>query len=170
MTTFSAVDLLQDLPQEATKFFAVFSRFEFAMKRAGYLKSHAEGAAAEPGWDCFARDLTNTFFQTVQNSNSAKVLFDVPPKKQIVQGNSFDWKKGEDITDINKLFLAVRCVRNNLFHGGKFLIEPVEEPSRNKELLRACPAILETALQECKTSGVEKPKLKELHRHFFEPL
>ncbi|MFA6021389.1 MAG: hypothetical protein WC722_14080, partial [Rhodospirillales bacterium] len=108
--------------------------------------------------------------RTQQGSRRWTVTFDVPPKKQIVKNGAPGWKDVAAPKDAKELFLAVRCVRNNLFHGGKFSIEPVEEPSRNKELLRACLAILETALQECKTSGVEKPKLKELHRHFFEPL
>ncbi|MBF0267560.1 MAG: hypothetical protein HQL44_03095 [Alphaproteobacteria bacterium] len=161
--------LLRDLPDEATKFFAVFSRFEFALKQAGYLESHVDGKNAEPGWDCFARNLTDTFFQTVKESDSAKVLFDKPPKKQIVQGNSIDWKVGRDIIDIKELFLAVRCVRNNLFHGGKFQTGPVEEPSRDKALLNACLFVLEEALGECgkQSSG---SKLKELRGHFFDPL
>jgi hypothetical protein len=42
-----------DLSSQAFDFFYWFSRFEFALKENGYLRSHQIGAYADPGWDEF---------------------------------------------------------------------------------------------------------------------
>ncbi|PLK48298.1 hypothetical protein [Uliginosibacterium sp. TH139] len=42
-----------ELTALAFDFFYWFSRFEFALKENKYLKNHAEGATALPGWDEF---------------------------------------------------------------------------------------------------------------------
>jgi len=44
------------------------------------------------------------------------------------------------------LLRMIRCTRNNLFHGGKFLLIPISDPSRNRELLIHSMEILKTCL------------------------
>ena len=46
-------DISKNLSDCAFDFFFWFSRFEFALKESGYLKSRERGATAEPGCDKF---------------------------------------------------------------------------------------------------------------------
>jgi hypothetical protein len=45
-------------------------------------------------------------------------------------------------------------VRNNVFHGGKFPDEPIAEPLRDEQLIRDCPAVLESLLNLPLPNGV----------------
>jgi hypothetical protein len=45
------------------------------------------------------------------------------------------------------LLLAIRTVRNNLFHGGKFPLIPMPDPSRDRDLLIHSLTILDAMLQ-----------------------
>ena len=136
------------------KFFAVFSRFECALKRSGFLKTIRENRAA-PDWRTYAKSLH--FVGKVADQDFQKAvtfLLADPPKNQIVVelGNgkkTLDWEETpvktgeiheEDVLDL------VRIVRNNLFHGGKCSTGPIEEPARNKALLEAVITILHHCL------------------------
>lgn len=46
-------DETNEIRDLAFDFFYWFSRFEFALKEAGYLKNSKPGFVAEPGWDKF---------------------------------------------------------------------------------------------------------------------
>lgn len=56
-------DLIANLPKETVAFFAVFSRFECALKRSGYLQNK-KGADAH--WDKFAKELGKPFLDEVR--------------------------------------------------------------------------------------------------------
>ena len=154
--------------QLVIKFFYCFSRFEYALKRVPkYLKTGNSGQA-EPKWDAFANYLGSDFFNSIKQSNNAAILFENPPEKQIVfQNKNLDqkelgWKKKATAKNNKELFLAIRLVRNNLFHGGKYPSGPVKDPSRNEELLKACLFILEKALND--------PRAEEVKGHFDGPM
>jgi|SRR5208283_1038755 len=143
--------LLQELPPEAAKFFAFFGRFECALKKVGCLKSAEKGARAEAGWDKFAKSLGERFYGEVQESGKANLFWENPPKKQIVgRGGSLGWKS-IPVKDVETLFDAVRRVRNNLFHGGKYP-EPnggvIPDPARDAKLLSQAREVLEMALKK----------------------
>ena len=50
------------------------------------------------------------------------------------------------VQELTWLLLMVRTVRNNLFHGGKFPLIPVSEPSRDSTLLHHSITILAACL------------------------
>ena len=78
--------LLDGLPPAAISFFAVFSRFEYALKRAGYFQRNKVGAQAD--WDKLAREFGQTFLMRVRASGEAGTLLDEPPKKQVIKDGS----------------------------------------------------------------------------------
>ncbi len=141
--------LLSDLPKMTIEFFAVFSRFECALKRAGFLKRGRKDAA-EADWDKFAQELDgrsgNRFLDRVPDSELRKK----PPKRQIVTADgALDFGQACTIRSTTDLFVAVRRVRNNLFHGGKYPSGPVDDAERNEKLLRAAIGVLDLALEAC---------------------
>jgi len=129
-------------------FFIVFSRFEYALKRAKYIKGEKHVSA---DWDKFADEISSDFnrYQTRELREAARYLESNPPKKQIAQGGELSWEDIEHSTSktLTKWLLRlVRTVRNNLFHGGKFPGLPVEEPSRNSKLIQSSIVILDACL------------------------
>lgn len=161
-------DLLRSLTGDDSElvlqFFVTFSRFEYALKRAGFLENRGY---ASPDWDSFAKEIEPKLasIQDAEFTNAQTYLLQHPPKKQIVKmpGNKLDWEE-EDSSRVPKnatyLLQMVRRVRNNLFHGGKYPERPVSgRRLRNSELLHACMTILEKCLP-----------LDEKVKHFFEEL
>ncbi len=138
-------DLIADLPKETVAFFAVFSRFECALKRSGYLQNKK---GAEAHWYKFAKELGEPFLDEVRSRGDACELIRRPPKKQINKNGQLAWQTTTQITDVNGLFLAVRRVRNNLFHGGKYPQGQLDDTSRNEKLLLQAKSVLERALEK----------------------
>jgi hypothetical protein len=130
------------------EFFLEFSRFEYALKRAGFLKQGTDDAI--PDWDGFAQSLRERLGkkQDSQLGRARSVLMMKPPKKQ-VKGPSggLAWRDntpGDGEHEEAFLLRLVRTVRNNLFHGGKYPYPdgPVDDPARDRELLRAAIDVL----------------------------
>jgi hypothetical protein len=109
----------------AFQFFKIFARFEYALKAAGF---HAgkEGKArkAEANWDSFAKSLNSLFEEEHEGElgEAVRYMLDEPPKVQMVNAaGQLEWAdKRETGPTARQLFLYIRRVRNNLFHGGKF--------------------------------------------------
>jgi len=133
------------------RFLVVFSRFEYSMKRSGFVKGHDP---VEPDWDTYANGLRSKF-QSVNDpgfSAAVKILVDAPPRKQILSGSSLDWKTtivGAGEQHESYVLRLVRIVRNNLFHGGKYPVPvgPLEDVGRNSLLLQASLTVLKQCLQ-----------------------
>lgn len=149
-TRASVLDLLQIERELVLEFFALFSRFEYALKRTGRLVRNNPKATAD--WDSFANDLRGTFGgvadQTFQDALT--FLAAAPPKTQIVDGNDLDWRdtpRTQNEHDEGYTLRLVRVIRNNLFHGGKFPMRPVADPARDKELLEAAIVVLNQCLR-----------------------
>ena len=111
-----------DVKETLIEFFVVFSRFEYALKRAGYVSGNDKRASAN--WDKFASDMEDAFRpdQTAELQHAVAYLQDSPPKKQVVQDDELGWR--DSIPSGNEprlkwLLKLVRTVRNNLFHGEK---------------------------------------------------
>lgn len=133
------------------EFFAVFSRFEYSLKRAGYIDINTTKYVAAD-WNKFATDL-NPYFKstrTPQLKLAVSYLITYPPKRQISLNGELSWKNmsswNEQESILKWLLLAVRRVRNNLFHGGKFPMQPVSDPTRDQRLLESSLHILEECL------------------------
>ena len=135
-----------------TDFFLVFSRFEYALKRAGYIVPGTEHA--KPDWKRFASDAATTFDERFcpQLDSAVSYLKVDPPKQQIVSSGLLAWRKIPERDGelwLGVILRWVRAVRNNLFHGGKFPlpIGPIAEPTRNHFLLHCSLIILDDMLR-----------------------
>lgn len=124
--------------QEAYDFFAVFSRFEYAMKRGGFRTRNG----TSPAWDRFAMSLPQAFFEEVRGSQQALIYFREPPDYLKANNNGgVEWSGSptpphEALT----LFKSLKTARNNLFHGDK-----KHDHSRDVKLMQAGLHILNTA-------------------------
>jgi hypothetical protein len=135
------------------KFFAVFSRFECAMKRAGFLHGDRFGNA-KPDWTRFSASFgghLSTSSDPVFQAARANLL-GAPPKRQVVTDDGgIGWadnlRRSND-TDDEHLLRLVQTVRNNLFHGGKYPYPagPVEDVARNRGLLVDSLAVLDQCI------------------------
>lgn len=133
-----------------TGFSIFFSRFEYALKRTTrYAVGNKNDVKAD--WDRFARDYNSSFTpeRTAKLKSSIVYLEARPPKKQIVRSGTLGWKdvRQQNTQRLQQILCAVRRVRNNLFHGGKFPDGPIEEPGRDTRLLQSCMIILEECLR-----------------------
>lgn len=135
----------------AWHFFILFARFEYALKRdPRYLKAGI--GDAEPNWDKFATDHNSLFAPDSSPSLAAAVQYflNEPPRKQLRKNSVMSWSDPQHHDGKEPLLIwllrMIRCVRNNLFHGGKFPLIPVSDPSRDRELLLKAMTILTAAL------------------------
>ena len=137
-----------------TDFFIVFSRFEYALKRMGsYAKKTNEktnkktNGWAQADWKKFAKDYDRLFnpCPNTKLCTAVEYLKKHPPKRQVRKDGKLDFKDdgGKRTPELWQILYAVKGVRNNLFHGGKFPgAGVVDEPSRDKCLLSHCLTIL----------------------------
>jgi hypothetical protein len=133
-----------DVQTLAFELFYWFSRFEFALKAADYLKSHTPGRRAEPNWPRFVTDWQEKYCLT----SAASALLEANPQEQIVEtdGHSLDFQDVSfhiDASDLAKVVKLARTVRNNLFHGGKHGNEGWDNPDRMRQLLPTTIIVLD---------------------------
>lgn len=135
-----------DVAKEAFEFFYWFSRFEFALKDAGYLKSEKVGAPAEPGWDAFVRKYEGRYSLTAK----AQELLDANPERQVVGRSGLEFRPVSfegDQSDLSKIVRLTKTVRNNLFHGGKDSAKGWDDQSRMQTLLPLVVAVIDEFAQ-----------------------
>jgi hypothetical protein len=132
-------------------FLCFFSRFEYALKRdLRYLKPGI--GDAEPNWDRFASDHNKDFLpeSSSELKEAVEYFLASPPRKQLRENSSMSWSEPQMYERKEPLLIwllrMVRCVRNNLFHGGKFPLIPIADPSRDRELLLQAMVILKVSL------------------------
>jgi hypothetical protein len=139
---------LQFPAELACEFFAVFSRFEFALKECGFRRPGRNGVA-EPYWDKFAGEIAESFnnIQDQEFAEATKYLLDDPPMRQVIESNNITWRPpvfDNKAPPAKSVLLAVRTVRNNLFHGGKHT--PHSPRGRDQKLVQACLTVLQVCL------------------------
>lgn len=124
-----------------SKFFIIFSRFEYALKSANYIKG------INPNWDSFASSINGNFDKerSEELKEAVEYIVNNPPKIQDITEGKLIWKdrvfpKNAPLT--LRLSLSIRDIRNNLFHGGKFQGTFQPEISRNYILLEKSIIIL----------------------------
>lgn len=132
-------------------FFILFARFEYALKRDHrYLQAGIDDA--KPNWDKFASDHESLLKPCSSTHLAAAVEYflNEPPRKQLRKDSVMIWSDPQhhDRKEplLKWLLRMIRCVRNNLFHGGKFPLISVSDPSRDRELLLNAMTILTAAL------------------------
>jgi hypothetical protein len=131
----------------ACEFLGVFARFEFALKVVGFVEGDARKVKAS--WDRYSRTIDAQFAMLPDKELKLAVdyLLNQPPKKQVLEGDRIGWRDvppDPQLPRTEQVLQMVRRVRNNLFHGGKFLARP-QEGQRDELLvnyslivLRAC--------------------------------
>jgi len=130
-------------------FFMCFSKFEFALKTAGFAKGNEKQVS--PDWDNFSKSIKDKFDKAA-NANLSKAIDYFllnPPWKQVFIHGRMYWDTsvpGNRLTEIEKVLLLIRRVRNNLFHGGKFNFEIHEDKERTIYLLNYSLVVLEGCL------------------------
>jgi hypothetical protein len=151
----------------ALEFLQAFSHFEFALKRVDRFCKGKEGGDAMPNWDHFGGGAAALLEARLQSEgrlqNAVALLVDQPPKKEIVVNGvavfQDDATLGGNSTG-EKLLLAVRRVRNNLFHGGKHQSERYY--GHDKALVEQSLVVLRAAKE---IAGAVEPRL---HQHLFD--
>jgi hypothetical protein len=153
MDPLGIVSTIADDPDLVFRYFAVFSRFEYALKRSGFLT--ATNGAAQAHWDRYADSLKGRFasVRDPQFQQAIASLQQKPPRKQVVDQSTgdLDWADSiQDRSESDEKFLLrlARVIRNNLFHGGKFPIPtgPVGDDARNREMIKAGIVVLTECL------------------------
>jgi hypothetical protein len=138
-------------------FFLTFAAFEFALKTAGFIKKGRpvlEGTAhiVQADWERFIIELRGIF----RSDHSPELLeacnriLDNPPWREITTGDELLWDataENPQLPEVDRLLKYVRRIRNNLFHGGKFVNMPVLDLRRNAGLLSDALIILKECLR-----------------------
>ena len=125
---------------------AVFSRFEYAMKKGGCRRE----AHADAAWHTFAQRLPQEFFQNMAGSDEAKIYFEAPPDHLITTDDGgVDWS-GDPVSphDTASLFQSIKTARNNLFHGDK-----KHDSHRDTQLMQAALFVLNEAYHEAERAN-----------------
>jgi len=113
-----------------TRFFRDFSRLEYALKRAGYVKPRGNSIDAQVDWSRFANCHADSFNRLLEEDANISLKKSVefmrcdPPRKLVMiqkDGNPhLCWKRADPAGNTLKELLVLVCrVRNNLFHGEK---------------------------------------------------
>ena len=137
-----AENIESDLRSVTFEFFYNFSRFEFALKENGILRSDVPGNSAEPGWSKFIALHQDTF---VPSQASRNIVALNPLAQKIGENTSLVWEQVFIPVNASELKLVVtllKTTRNNLFHGGKSGAKGWDDPVRTMELLKTGIEIL----------------------------
>ena len=136
------------MPKElACEFLGIFSRFEYALKAGGFAKSSSRGYA-EPDWIVFGQSIATTFDANATPELKASVayLMTNPPLRQSYSAaTGLGWSAvpvDANASQAEQLIAYIRCVRNNLFHGGKCLPPPAGSPDRDFKLVTCSLVVL----------------------------
>ncbi len=132
-------------PELAVEFLAVFSRMEYALKVTTYAVGN--DSKVDANWDKFANTVNDAFTAIADADVVAarEFLLANPPRKQVLNNGKVDFKDqviDEAQRPTQQVLLMVRTIRNNLFHGGKYLPNGEQEPGRNKVLVTHAMRVL----------------------------
>lgn len=124
---------------EAYDLFAVFQRFEYALKKSGFRQDRKPDAS----WRKFADALPPEFFDRMRASKEAEIYFKAPPDHLVMAVSGVDWSQSPDpVNSSAELFDSIRTARNNLFHGDK-----AHDNRRDRDLMIAALFILNSAYE-----------------------
>ena len=131
-------------------FLSVFSRVEYALKSTGFaIGNHKK---VDPAWDIFANEIDEKLFQ-IDNTEllqAIEYILENPPRKQVLENEQIIFIN-QTIDSSQKrtqqLLLMIRTIRNNLFHGGKYLPDGEIEAGRNEFLVNCSLTILQNCIQ-----------------------
>jgi hypothetical protein len=131
----------------ATEFFTTFACFEYALKATGF---HTAAGDASADWTKFANSIPTALSEHSDAEVNAAVAYieGHPPRKQVMQNELLAWASAPPATNnhTDKILIYVRRVRNNFFHGAKF-IGRSSERKRDEQLLQHSLTILRACLE-----------------------
>ncbi|TBF35226.1 hypothetical protein ELG88_08360 [Rhizobium leguminosarum] len=146
-------EITDDLMDLGFDFLFFYARFEFALKENKYLKKSKPGAPAEAGWTAFTAKWQADYKLTA----AAAALIEAAPKREVIGDDGSPHFKAIEFpaatSDLEKVVVYCRTVRNNLFHGGKSGAGGWGDPVRTKMLL----ATVNEVLGELAQSGDIEP-------------
>lgn len=130
--------------QEAYDLFAVFAKFEYAMKKSGYRRENYPDAA----WLAFAANLPDHFFEQMKIAPEAAIYFEDPPDHLVNSPEGgVQWSGTPKVpANAGELFDSIKTARNNLFHGDKR-----HDNRRDTALMQAALFILNAAFDAAHT-------------------
>ena len=140
------------------EFFLKFSRFEYALKASDFFQRlNTERTKcfkppnAQPDWDRFAFSLRDSFSADKSDElrEACEYIMHLPPYRQVIINDEITWEtpiRPEGEEEIEFLLRMIRCIRNNLFHGGKYNLEVHEATERTEKLLTSSLIILKECL------------------------
>lgn len=103
------------------EFFREFARYEYCLKAVGLRHNTKE---AKANWDMYANEVKDVLEKPKSPllQEAIDYFLTHPSKKQIIKKDILDWDDTplEERVLAKKIFILIRRVRNNLFHGGKF--------------------------------------------------
>lgn len=137
--------------QEAFDFFAVFSRFEYAMK-LGELR---QDNRPEASWHKLAKALAAPFYEAMKAAPEAKIYFENPPGQLELKDGVVRFVPLDPPRDGLELFKALKRARDNLFHGDKR-----HDNRRDSALMVAGLFILNRAFEAAEAAR-DKPALQD---------
>jgi hypothetical protein len=135
---------IPEVSQDKVTLFAIFCRFEFALKDCGFIRGD-EGESAWADWHRFEReDCLAGLPSALSGDADVRQLLDNPPMKHLVHRGTPTWLQTyhKPLDTVRELLSAARAVRNNLFHGGK-----PDDAHRDDVLCRAARKVLIACLQ-----------------------
>lgn len=135
-------------------FFVVFFRFEYALKKAGFINQGKQNKVLA-NWDQFISNIRKEF-ESIDSypdivSDSISYIMNHPPNIQVLDNGRLIWKPRSEINNetplIHNLSLRIRDIRNNLFHGGKYRLYDNRNPTRDVRLIKSALVILDYWLE-----------------------
>lgn len=137
--------------QEAFDFFAVFSRFEYAMKFGALRQDNRP----EASWHKLAEALAAPFYEAMKAAPGAKIYFENPPGQLELKEGVVRFFPVDPPKDGWELFKALKRARDNLFHGDKR-----HDNQRDRALMIAGLFILNRAFEAAEAAR-DKPALQD---------
>ncbi|MCQ6960424.1 hypothetical protein [Mucilaginibacter aquariorum] len=139
-------EIANDGKKLIVNFFISFSRFECALKTS-IVFANGDENKVEANWDRFVVSISQDFNPDISKElkEAVEYIIENPPKIQAIANKQLIWRARvfhQNTSDINKLCLHIRDIRNNLFHGGKFNGNYEPDISRNYILINSAIIIL----------------------------
>ena len=163
----AALDSTRD---EILRFVLFYSRFEYALKRSGFV-SAVDPSRPTADWNLFADLIHATGALDASFRDRAQALLSRAPNKQVFVDGVLQWvplKTGPERSLVRRVTDCLRVVRNNLMHGGKYPDAPVIEPGRNSMLLSSGIAAMNALLTVGR--GARDSRLHQVAQFFEEHL
>lgn len=141
----------QKVGQEAFDFFAVFSRFEYALKFSALRQDNRP----EASWYKLAQALGAPFYEAMKAARAAAIYFENPPDQLALIEGQVQFVSVDPPRDGWELFQALKRARDNLFHGDKR-----HDNDRDRALMIAGLFILNSAYEAAEAAD-GKPELQD---------